>query len=373
MPQKSACRLLDAGEMNRKYGGKHYRETFKKPINEILDKGLTPVFIRYTYESNFWDRQTYITGVFSRAVGERIIRQQGKVGVLFEFRPLNFSHKVTQMIYIRNVGQKEEERKELRAIVARFSGSVPRERKPGEQRRFSYSIETFNEPRAQLGWGLQEIYGAKPCESVESLTGDSFFRKLSTHFVSTGVQTQEAGASWRPSISAVAEQLKLGRRQPSDDMQRRNILDSIRTLNSRRNSKKLSASIIRAGEEIFLPKYNPRNTPATLATSAADVKALGMLRSMESYEILPDSKAPAKFPKPALKPLSLLLKKPQVSLLKSRLPLPSAQKSKVSPPKAKKDPLKLIASLWKKDGTVLAKNKAQMIVPLKSPVFSTKK
>lgn len=383
MAHRSATRLLDAGEMNRKYGGKHYRETFKKPINDILDKGLTTVYIRFAYDSAFWDRQTYVTGVYSRAVSERIIRQQGKVAVLFEFRPLNFSHKITQVVYTRNVGQREEEKKELRAIVERFSGSVPPERKSAAQRRFSYSIETFNEPRAQLGWGLQEIYGGKPNESVESLTGDSFFQKLSTHFISTGVQTHEAGVSWRTGIStmgerpsaalSIVEQLRAGRRQPSDDMHRRNILDSIRTLNSRRNSKKFSASIVRQEEEALTAKYNPRNTPVTLATSAADVKALGMLRSMESYDILPDPKGVPKPPKPATKPLSLLIKKPQVSLQKSRLPLPLAPKSKASPPEAKKDPLKLIASLWKKDGSAFAKNKPQLAVPLKSPVFSTKK
>lgn len=370
---------LDAGEMNRKYGGKIYRDFYKLVVNDILAKHLSPEFIRWTNELAATEEQTYCISFYKRGTSERVLRQVGKLHVFFDFRPLIFTRCVTQLLYQRNVTQKEEEHKELCRIVARAGTSLPPERtREPDRHRTSAVADSEYDPKPMLEWGMCNIYGRRPDKSL-SMTPDSFLRKVSERTSSsTGVQTRESifVHNYSPTRRLIASHLYVEKnniehssKQPSEDLSRRYMLDSIRTLKSRHVSAKGSALCQKAPADDTRPHEAVKvsqPTPVTLATSNNGLKPLDILRSLDSCDLLHSPKFTLKQAKsPLLKATPALQKKSTLAPKKGKGQPLLNQKSLL--PEGKREAKKILCLLAKR----LPSGFAQPKLPLLSAIHKS--
>lgn len=181
--------ILDAGWMNRRYGGKFYRDYFKEPVNEILEEEICPTFIEFEYENSFRESSGFFLKLFAKNSSESLIKKVARLKLLFDLRPMVFSKKFSSAMFERNYLQRQREKNEVMKIAARSGLDVKPSRRlqlePSEQ---TCSMDSAPRLRASVLVEPNKIYGFGSPRPQVSLTFDSFLQ-LATGKASIATQT----------------------------------------------------------------------------------------------------------------------------------------------------------------------------------------
>ena len=363
--------VLDAGYINRRYGGKFYRDYFKEPVNEILAEEICPTFIEFEYESSFRESSGCFLKLFAKSSSESLIKKVARLKLLFDFRPMVFSKEFSTTMFERNHLQRQREKNEVLKIAARSGfDTKPARRLQLESSEQTCSMDSVPRLRASALVEPNKIYGFGSPRHQVSLTFDSFLQ-LATGKVSIATQTTPRNFR-RPSgvQTSFGSQCERGSVDPQNmegvfSLKEENSSLGSACLGQSPSTKKsllrlcdfLHASNVKNSKRYLIDdKQSTHETPKIL-TFSSNYFFKGESGLPEEYSERPSIPKKAEAPtKPVLKPKPS--KKSLVPVIKKPLPI------------AKLLGLKTLKASDSKPGLLLLKPKPSALKSLKSPAAS---